>query len=123
VTAIELDKVTIRRDGRVVVDAVSLAIAAGTIHVVIGPNGAGKSTLLSAVLGQTVFEGRIELRLRGAGRVAYVPQSFVADKTLPITVGEFLALARQNWPVCFGVRPATPARIAAIHLRVGPRGK
>ena len=119
---VELEQVTIRRDGRIVVEAVSLAVAAGTIHVVIGPNGAGKSTLLSAVLGQTAFDGGIKIHFRKGGRVAYVPQAFVADKTLPITIGEFLALARQKWPVCFGVRAHAKKRIASILERVGLAG-
>jgi zinc transport system ATP-binding protein len=120
--AVRLDRVTIKRDTRVVVRDVSLSIAAGSIHIVVGPNGAGKSTLLSAVLGQTAFAGDIEVTFRRSGRIAYVPQSFVADKTLPITIGEFLALSRQSWPVCFGIRPAARARIAAILDRVGLPG-
>ncbi len=120
--AIELEHVTIRREGRLVVDDACLSIAAGSIHVLIGPNGAGKSTLLSAVLGQTVFGGTIKLHFRGNNLVGYVPQSFVADRTLPITIGEFLALQRQKWPVCLGVRAPTRARIAAILARVGLAG-
>jgi zinc transport system ATP-binding protein len=120
--AIELDHVTIRREGRLVVDDACLEINAGTIHIVIGPNGAGKSTLLSAVLGQTAFDGTIKLHFRGNGIVGYVPQSFVADRTLPITVAEFLALARQRWPVCLGVRPAAKLRIAEILNIVGLDG-
>ena len=120
--AIQLDHVSIRREGRVVVDDISLAINAGTIHLVIGPNGAGKSTLLSAVLGQTAFTGEIRLRFRNGGRVGYVPQSFVADRTLPITIGEFFALSRQKWPVCFGVRNSARARTAEILERVGLPG-
>jgi zinc transport system ATP-binding protein len=120
--AVELERVTIKRDTRAVVRDVSLAIPAGAIHVVVGPNGAGKSTLLSAVLGQTAFAGTIRLRFHRSGRIAYVPQAFVADKTLPITIGEFLALSRQKWPVCFGVRPATRKAIDQILDRVGLRG-
>jgi zinc transport system ATP-binding protein len=120
--AIELEHVTIRRDGRVVVDDASLAIHAGTIHLVVGPNGAGKSTLLSAVLGQIAFAGQIRVHHRGSGTVGYVPQTFVADRTLPVTIGEFLALARQRWPVCLGVRRAARLRIAEVLARVGLAG-
>lgn len=120
--AIALEHVSIRLGDRVVVDDVDLAIAAGSIHVVIGRNGAGKSTLLSAVLGQTAFTGAIRLHRRGRGPLAYVPQLFATDRTLPITIGEFLALPRQRWPVCFGVRPAARHRIAALLERVGLPG-
>jgi len=120
--AVQLERVTIRRDGRVVVDDASLDIAAGTIHVVIGPNGAGKSTLLSAILGHTPFAGTIKMHRKTGGMLAYVPQTFVADRTMPITIVEFLALSRQRWPVCFGVRATSRTRIAAILERVGLAG-
>ena len=41
-----LDGVSLRRDGRVLIDDVSLTIAAGPKTVILGPNGAGKSLLL-----------------------------------------------------------------------------
>jgi zinc transport system ATP-binding protein len=119
---IELDKVSVRRDRRLVLDGVTLAIRANTIHVLVGPNGAGKSTLLGAILGQTPFTGRVELHFRTNGILAYVPQSFVADRTLPITIGEFLALGRQRWPVCFGVRKHARKRIADVLREIGLSG-
>ncbi len=121
-TAIQLDHVSVRREGRLVVDDVTLAIGAGTIHVVVGPNGAGKSTLLSAVLGQTAFSGDVKMNLRRSSRIAYVPQAFTADRTLPITIGEFLALARQKWPVCFGITRTAQKQVASILERVGMAG-
>lgn len=120
--AIELSKVTIRRAGRLVVDGASLQINQGTIHVIVGPNGAGKSTLLTAMLGQIAFAGKIDLTLRGAGVVGFVPQSFTADRTLPITCGELLGLARQQRPVCFGLAKETRPRIAKLLERVGLGG-
>jgi zinc transport system ATP-binding protein len=120
--AIELSKVTIRRAGRLVVDAASLSITQGTIHLIVGPNGAGKSTLLTAILGQIAFTGTIDITYRDSGVVGFVPQSFVADRTLPITVGEFLGLARQKRPVCFGLTKDARARIEQLLGRVGLAG-
>lgn len=48
---IALDNVTLRRDGRALVDQVSLACAPGSVTALIGPNGAGKSTLLALMAG------------------------------------------------------------------------
>lgn len=120
--AIDLSKVTIRRAGRLVVDDASLQINAGTIHLIIGPNGAGKSTLLAAMLGQIAFDGRIDITYRGSGLIGFVPQSFVADRTLPITCAEFLALSRQKRPVCFGITRDARARISKLLARVGLAG-
>lgn len=111
--------VTLQRDGRKILDSVSLAVEKATIYLVIGPNGAGKSSLLSALLGQTEFAGTIRYNWRGSGRIGYVPQSFAVDRTLPITVTELLALPRQRWPVCLGVRRKTRARVLALLERVG----
>ena len=120
--ALELDKVGVRREGRPVLEDISLAINASTIHVLIGPNGAGKSTLLAALLGQIAFTGTIRQRLPEGATIGYVPQSFVADRTLPITIGELLALSRQRWPVCLGVRPAARAKTTELLAKVGLAG-
>ena len=85
----------------------------GSIHVLVGPNGAGKSTLLAAVLGQRRVQ-RHASASTGAARAASATcrRRFAVDRTLPLTVGEFLALSRQRRPVCLGVA-ARDARSAS----------
>jgi zinc transport system ATP-binding protein len=78
--------------------------------------------LLGTLLGQTSFEGRIVAHWRKDGRIGFVPQSFAVDPSLPVTVEDFLALTRQRWPVCFGVKAATRRRITALLRDVGLRG-
>ena len=116
---LEIDALSVARDGRTLLADVAFAVARGSTHVLLGPNGAGKTTLLSAVLGQTPFAGRIRFHWRGSGRLGYVPQGFHVDRTLPLTVGEFLALPRQHRPVCLGVGRAARARIETVLARVG----
>lgn len=116
---LEIDAVRVVRDGRTLLAEVALAVGRGSTHVLLGPNGAGKTTLLGAILGHTAFEGRIRFHWRGSARLGYVPQGFHVDRTLPLTVGEFLALPRQRRPVCFGVGRATRARMEAALARVG----
>ena len=53
---LELDQVTLRTPQRVLVEALSVTIAAGERWAVLGPNGAGKSTLLAAVAGARPVE-------------------------------------------------------------------
>ncbi|MFO0611001.1 MAG: metal ABC transporter ATP-binding protein [Polyangiaceae bacterium] len=114
--------VRVTREGRALVDGVDLTVSRGAVHAIIGPNGAGKSTLLAALLGHVDFEGEVKLHARSSGRVGYVPQAFPVDRTLPVTVIEFLALSRQRWPICLGVKKALRAPLEALLERVGLGG-
>src|SRR5262249_47537033 len=93
---VEVQGLSVSRDGRPALDDVALEVAPRSVHLLVGPNGAGKSTLLAAALGLIEFRGAIRFHWRGEGRIGYVPQTFAVDRTLPITVGEFLALSRQR---------------------------
>ena len=116
---LSLAGLTIRRGREAILTDVSLDVARGSIHVIVGPNGAGKSTLLMAALGQTQFTGRIVARWQRGGTIGYVPQSFAVDRTLPVTVADFLALTRQRRPICLGIGATTRARVLGLLERVG----
>lgn len=45
-TLFTLQDVSVRRDGRLIIDGVSADIASGRCTALVGPSGAGKSTLL-----------------------------------------------------------------------------
>ncbi|HTQ80482.1 MAG TPA: metal ABC transporter ATP-binding protein [Thermoanaerobaculia bacterium] len=116
---LELQRVGVRRGPEPLLREVSLTVSRGSIHLIVGPNGAGKSTLLSGVLGRTAFTGAIVARFVGEGRIGYLPQSFAVDRTLPVTVADFLALSRQRRPICFGLEAAARRRIAELLDQVG----
>ena len=123
---LELDKVTVEKNGKVLLEGISLEVQPGTIHLLLGPNGAGKSTLFSALLGLTDFTGTIRFHWRGSERIGYVPQRFAVDRTLPLTVAEFLALQRRRRPVCLGIGKGAQKQAEALLGRValpgfGPR--
>ncbi len=100
--AISTKNVEISYDSRPVVSGVSFEIMPGSITMIIGPNGSGKTTLLKALAGLLPFSGEINLfgkRQPGApARLGYVPQRFSFDRSIPITVQEFLSLSS---PRCF----------------------
>src|SRR5687767_10536676 len=115
---LEIAGLTLRPAREALLSDFSLSIERGTLHALVGPNGAGKTTLLSAILGLVPFDGRITAHWMGTGRIAYVPQHFQVDRTLPVTVADFLALTRQRRPVCFGIAGETRRRIAVLLDRV-----
>ena len=119
---IEISDLTVTREGRPAVAGVTLSVASRSVHLLVGPNGAGKSTLLAALLGLVDFSGSIRFHWRGNGRIGYVPQAFAVDRTLPLTIGEFLALTRQRRPVSLGIGRALRAHLEALLERVGLAG-
>jgi zinc transport system ATP-binding protein len=119
---LEISGLTLRPARAPLVSDFSLRVRRGTVHAIVGANGAGKTTLLSAILGLVPFEGRIIANWAARGRIAYVPQQFQVDRTLPVTVADFLALTRQRRPVCLGVTPAARKRISDLLDRVGLAG-
>ena len=49
---IDLDQVSVRRGGQLLLQDVSMHIHCGQLTVLIGQNGAGKTTLIRALLGE-----------------------------------------------------------------------
>ncbi len=99
--AIEIKNCTVSYDDNVVVENVTFDVPRGTVAALIGPNGSGKTTLLKAMLGLVerdrgtvnIFDAPIdEMR----DRIGYVPQRLEFDSNFPITVGEFMDLARHH---------------------------
>lgn len=99
---LEASSVSVRRDGRLTLAAVTLGIQTGTLTAVIGPNGSGKSTLLRVMAGLWRPDGGA-VRLDGialeklqsrelARRVSFVPQDTRID--FSFTVREVVAMGR-----------------------------
>lgn len=87
------DRLTLMRQGKVILREVSLAVEERDFITLVGPNGAGKSMLLKAMMGLEKINGGTVTR-REEMRIGYVPQRLLADPTVPITVARFLRLRK-----------------------------
>lgn len=75
---LSLERVAVRRAGRVVLDGVDLEVARGSVTALMGRNGAGKSTLLGAVAAQHGLSGgRVRVGTAGADPHALSPRDRV----------------------------------------------
>lgn len=101
---LQLERISLRHDGRDVLQDVSLALRPAEILTVIGPNGAGKTSLVRIALGLQAPDGG-RRRVKAGLRIGYVPQKLGLNEALPLDVRRFLALARP------GLREADLARV------------
>ena len=83
--------ISVRADGKTLLDNVSVSVSANEIVTIIGPNGGGKTTLLKALLGLLpIASGTIKRKKKL--NLGYVPQKLVIDRTLPLTVKRLMQL-------------------------------
>lgn len=124
--AVVFEDVTVNLGGVCILDRVSAVVPRGGCTAIVGPNGAGKTTMLLALLGEVHYRGRISSPGCPGGRlprIGYVPQRLAFDRTMPITVTEFMGMGIQQKPFWFGVGSAARQRsrrvlaaVNAVHL-------
>ena len=113
---IDLDGISVRRGGQVLLQDVSMHIHCGQLTVLIGQNGAGKTTLIRALLGEIPHTGTIRhVDSRGLDiphlQTGYVPQHLQFDREMPLTVQDFMAAAFSRRPVWTGVGKNTREKV------------
>ena len=116
---IVLREVTRRFGGRPALDAVSLAVAPGTTHILLGGSGSGKSTLLRVVLGLLAPDsGEVAVdgvpvgpatRAEIHRRIGYVVQEGALYPHLSAARNVGLPARARGWPAA-----AIEARVAAL---------
>jgi zinc/manganese transport system ATP-binding protein len=133
-----VEQLTVYRETYAAVQDVSFSLGAGTDMAIVGPNGAGKSTLVQAILGilprqaGNVFILGQSLSRKGSlapqirQQIAYLPQNFLFDRRIPMTVEELVGLGwdKLGFQVPWAnhrkrrhaVRDAL-AKVDALHLR------
>jgi ABC-type Mn2+/Zn2+ transport system ATPase subunit len=112
-----VDRLSVARGGRLVVEDVSFIAGPGDLVSVVGPNGAGKTSLFAALLGLIpVASGRYWI----TGSFAYVPQHGAAARGFPVTAFDVAVMGayRRTSPLRRLGRSARDAAARALE-RVG----
>ena len=121
--SIEFEHVNLTLGATSILEDVTFKVQPATIHCIVGANGGGKTSLVRSLLGQMPHSGRISIHWRDSQVIGYVPQSLDFDKSLPITVLDFMAMTTQRRPVFLGVARARRAEIERTLERLGLAGK
>lgn len=103
--AVRFENVGLTLSSNQILHGLSFTVAPGSVHCIIGPNGGGKTSLMRSLLGQMPHEGTIAVDWPGKRVVGYMPQILDFDRTLPVTVMDFMAMICQVRPAFFGLSP------------------
>ena len=109
--AISAGNVSVRQDGRTILEDVSFEVKEGEFIAVLGPNGAGKTTLFKVLLGLLAPEsGKVRVLggspRRGARDVGYTPQHRRLETDLALRARDIVGfgLDGNKWGIGFGSR-------------------
>ncbi|MES2605994.1 MAG: metal ABC transporter ATP-binding protein [Pseudomonadota bacterium] len=119
--AIHVDNLSLQLGASKILSGMQFSIAAGSLHCFIGPNGGGKTTTARCLLGQMPHTGTIRFDWTNGvkGTVGYVPQLIEMERTLPLTIDDFMTTISQNKPVFMSVRKEVKVVIDNALERVG----
>jgi zinc transport system ATP-binding protein len=92
---VELENISLRVNGRTLLDKVSLTASPKSVLSVIGPNGAGKTCLIKIMLG-LIEPTSGQIKRKPQLRIGYMPQRLHVDPIFPITVKSFLQMGQPN---------------------------
>ena len=105
--SIQMKNISVISGEDTLLDDVNLTFHCGELTALIGKNGAGKTTLLKTLLGERHYKGSISFTdhhgtVLPVPKIGYVPQHLDFDKSMPVTVSDFIAAARGGNAVWFG---------------------
>jgi zinc transport system ATP-binding protein len=117
--SIKFEDVNLSLGNTQILQDINFAIRAGEIHCIVGANGGGKTSLVRTMLGQMPHSGNISINWKDNQVIGYVPQTLEFDRTLPVTVLDFLGMACQRRPVFLGIARPPRTKIDEVLERVG----
>lgn len=85
---LEVRGLSVRIDGRAIIENLSFEVKRQEYLTVIGPNGSGKTTLFRALIGMLQYQG--EIRWAQGIKVGFVPQKLDLERNVPLSLGDFL---------------------------------
>lgn len=100
---VDIEDLSLVLGNNTILENINISFEEAKIHCIIGPNGGGKTSLIKCILGQLAFSGNINLVYDDEYKISYVPQKLNYEKTLPITVEDFLMLIYQKKPAFMGI--------------------
>lgn len=113
----------LRLGGASILEELDFSVTSGALHCLIGPNGGGKTSALRCLLGQMPHSGDIRIDWYGERRIGYVPQLLELERSLPLSVQDFLVLAFDRRPAFARPRADTATLVEEALARVGLEGK
>jgi phosphonate C-P lyase system protein phnK len=116
---IEIRNLTLTLSNTKILKNINLTVEPGKIHCLVGPNGGGKTSLLRSILGQVPYEGEIYISYDKTKIIGYVPQYLDFEKSLPITVENFLSIVYQQKPCFLGVSGKYRKTVDDLLKRIG----
>jgi zinc transport system ATP-binding protein len=121
---IKIDDLSVEKGRDKILINVSFLVKCGELTAIIGTNGAGKTTLLRSILGEINHTGKV-IHEDCTGEnienitVGYVPQILDFDRTMPISVEDFLLSGRTKTPVWLKKKKSLIEEIRADLDKVG----
>lgn len=85
---LEVKNLSVSFDSLKVIEGLNFDVEDGDSLAIIGPNGSGKTVLLRTILGINSYKG--EIKWKEGLKLGYVPQRLEIDRSLPLTLKEFL---------------------------------
>lgn len=113
---LDVRALTVEFDGNKVLENISFSVSKGEVLAIVGPNGAGKSVLFRALLGLVPRSGAVDWQ--PGVKIGYVPQKLALERTLPLTVKEFLSL--MSSPSGGKVNEEIISSLESVGIKTGP---
>ncbi|MEY8321751.1 metal ABC transporter ATP-binding protein [Lachnospiraceae bacterium 46-61] len=104
---VEIENLSVKSGKDILLDNINLEFHCGQLTALIGRNGAGKTTLLKAILGEKKYTGKIHYEKHDGKEmkntvIGYVPQQLLFDKSMPVSVADFMIATKIKKPVWLG---------------------